>query len=452
MAVFSGPEIPNNGLVLHLDPSNSKSSRQRSNLLSWVDWVSGSNGSVTSTGTWPSYTQSGDGNSRTTDTNPFGNQDVVWDVSNQDATSDADGGFETGLFSIDTTKRYRFSVWMRRKTLGNGSSYLGPHSNWGAVAGQYILNRSNSAENQNPYFYAGAYWGNVNEWYLMVGHVWAAGSGSGSAHPDSGIYNTSGTKVTSMTDFMWAPTNTTSFLRSYLYYSTDITTNQQFYQPRVDVCDGNEPTIAELLADAGNKIKDISGRGNDFILKSGNAFIPGNRNTVRFTYGGTNWIERSTILDGFTAGNVTNYSFLSFVRVTNSSTSRFYTHDDLNSDTSNRLNYYLSNVNISGEINNNQGITNTLPNTDNVNKWKMYSGVIDGLNAYYYRGDETGFFSSGPNAITVAPQIGSYTLIARRGIDTNFGGDIGNFMIFNRSLSSNEVRQLFEALRGRYDL
>ena len=261
MGISYNPRITTSGLILNLDAGNNKSAKGVSkNILSWNDWITDTSDEITSTGSWPGYTRNGEVgiNTRITDTNPFNAQDIVWDVSNQDVTSDDDGGWNTTEFSIDPTKTYRFSVWMRRKTVGDGSFYLGPHSNWGAVAGQYILNRSNSAENINPYFAATSWPGSANQWLLIVGHVWAAGSGSGAVHVDSGIYNTSGTKISSTTDYMWAPTNTTSFQRCYLYYSINPATNQQMYQPRVEICDGNEPTISELINNAGNKWLDTS--------------------------------------------------------------------------------------------------------------------------------------------------------------------------------------------------
>jgi hypothetical protein len=266
MGVAYNSKIVTSGLVLNLDTANSKSSRGRlSNVLSWNNWTVGSGGVS-------GYVVNGDGNSRLIDTSPYSTQDIVWDVSNQDATSDADGGFETLFFNIDPTKLYRFSVWIRRKTIGNGSTYLGPHSNWGEQVGNYILNRSDNAQNINPYFVAQNWWGVANTWYLVVGHVWPAGSGTGSAHPDTGIYAANGTKVSSATDYTWAQTNTTSFLRTYLYYSTDTSTNQQWYQPRVDIINDGYPTIADLLAGAGNTLYDMSPSKFDAAIINNNKF------------------------------------------------------------------------------------------------------------------------------------------------------------------------------------
>ena len=209
--------------------------RDKLSIIKWNAWVLGVGGVA-------GYNANGDGNSRITDTNPWGASDIIWDVSNQDATSDADGGWDGSNFSIDNTKMYRFSTFVRRKTIGNGSFYLGTHGYPDAV-----LNRSNGAANTNPYFCNSGWWGNTNQWYLVVGFVWPAGSGTGSTMTDAGIYTLDGTKIASGSDYIWQSTTTSANDRSYLYYSTDITTNQQWYQPRVDIVDGTEPTITELL-------------------------------------------------------------------------------------------------------------------------------------------------------------------------------------------------------------
>ena len=211
--------------------------RDMVSTIKWGSWTLG-------TGAVTGYGLNGDGNSRINATNPWGVSDIVWDVSNQDATSDADGGWNGGNFAIDNTKMYRFSTFIKRKTIGNGSTYLGTHGYPSPV-----LHRSDGVANGNPYFFYGGWWGNVNQWYLVTGHIWPAGSGAGAEMTDSGVYSMAGTKIVSTRDFVWQPTTTSSDHRSYLYYSTDVTTNQQWYQPRVDIIDGTEPTIRELVND-----------------------------------------------------------------------------------------------------------------------------------------------------------------------------------------------------------
>lgn len=251
MGSHSGPRLTAiSNITYAIDARSVKtSSADGSNLLAAYPWDVG-------TGDYGQYQQNGDGNSRILDTTPFGTTDVVWDVSNQDAASDADGGWNTnnnGLLVIDPTKMYRFSVWVRRKTIGNGSFYLGVYGLSG-TSNVGVYNRSNGSNNTNPYFYAGGWWGNANQWYLVVGHVWPAGSGTGSVHPDSGIYTTGGMKVASTGDYVWRPDNNRTMHRSYLYYSTDVTTNQQFWNPRIDTIGATGcPSLTELLFGRGSK-------------------------------------------------------------------------------------------------------------------------------------------------------------------------------------------------------
>jgi len=160
---------------------------------------------------------------------------------------------------------YRFSVWVKRPVQGNGHFYLGTHG-YGSVNG--VLNRSDGSNNTNPYFTINTNWGEWGDnssWYLVVGHVWPAGSGTGSNHSDSGIYDTNGNLIytADLADFVWRPETTSSNHRSYLYYSTDTSTRQQWAYPRVDLIDGNEPSIQSLISNAPNiTVYDSSGNNN----------------------------------------------------------------------------------------------------------------------------------------------------------------------------------------------
>lgn len=232
MPAHSGTKVfGQRDLLFAMDSKSPKSRQSDVNLLSdWVDaWTAGTTGSSSGFG------QNGDGNSRILDTNPYGATTTIWDVSNQDATSNADGGWNSSTFDIDNTKMYRFSTWLRRKTVGNGSSYLGTYgrNSGGSNVGVYF--RSSGSNTTNPYFVSSGWWGSANTWYLVVGHIWPAGSGTGSNHPESGIYDVNGNRISSTRDFVWRADNAKSTHRSYLYYSTDTATNQQWWNPRVEV-------------------------------------------------------------------------------------------------------------------------------------------------------------------------------------------------------------------------
>lgn len=241
MGGMSGPGMHKSGgnLLFTIDAKSTKSNAFDDNILSdWMnEWTVGTTQSSTGFGA------NGDGNSRILDTNPFGATTTIWDVSDQDAASNADGGWNSSTFDIDNTKTYRFSVWVRRKTIGNGSFYLGTYGRNSAGTNVGVYNRSNGANNTNPYFSARGWWGGTNQWYLVVGHIWPVGSGTGSTHPDSGIFDTNGNLVTTVGDFVWRTDSAKSTHRTYLYYSTNTSTNQQWWNPRVEIVE-NAPSIA----------------------------------------------------------------------------------------------------------------------------------------------------------------------------------------------------------------
>lgn len=205
------------------------------NMLDYTTWVAGTTGNATGF----SVNGSAAENHRITDVDPFGKSITVWEAR-PDATSGADGGWNGTYYNVDTTKMHRLSVWIRRPVIGNGSTYLGTHGETAAV-----LNRSNEASNSNPYFFSGGW--SATEWRLVVGHVWPVGSGTGSSYIDSGIYDVNGNKIQSTGDFVCAAGTTSLHHRSYLYYSTNTTTRQQWCYPRMDVCDGTEPSIEALI-------------------------------------------------------------------------------------------------------------------------------------------------------------------------------------------------------------
>jgi len=176
---------------------------------------------------------------------PFNNIIPIWEART-DGVYGPSGGWVTSSFNIDNTKLYRFSVWVRRTTIGNGSFYLGVYG-YGSTSGVYTLANVN---NTNPYFYysSNLFTNRQDQWLLVVGYVYPYTYTGTTSPADSGVYNVDGTKiVASTTSFKWRPETTTAKHRSYLFYSTDIDTRQQWCYPRVDICDGTEPTIVDLL-------------------------------------------------------------------------------------------------------------------------------------------------------------------------------------------------------------
>lgn len=249
------PENPVAGMIRYNTDSNLKEYFDGNkwifdgyNIITPENWITGS-GSINE------FNQNGSTveNERIVGEGPFGST-ILWECR-PEAASGADGGWNTNLFPIDPTFKYRFSVWAKRPVAGNGHLYLGTRGYDSSVTNIGVLNRSDGAVNTNPYFEVNSHWSawsenDINTWYLVVGHVWPVGSSTGTEDPDSGVYKTNGTKLTTSDkiDFVWQENNTQAVHRCYLYYSTDTSTRQQLVYPRVSKLSGSYPTINDLLS------------------------------------------------------------------------------------------------------------------------------------------------------------------------------------------------------------
>jgi hypothetical protein len=262
-----------NGTFKLFESTNTYTTDQ--NILTWANWSLGSGGTS-------GYGRNGDTNEneRVTGVDPWGASNVVWE-SRPSGNGEADGGWNTDWFNIDKTKKYRFSVWMKRTSnTAGGIFYLGMYSN-----GSGARQMSDGAYNGNPYWIC---WGTgnftQNQWYLFVGHVYPYETTYTGLDPDSGYYTRESGKIGNIScnigsgDLKWPADATQGIHRTYHFYCNDSTTRLQFYQPRVDVCDGTEPSIKELLDNRQHTWYDSTGNGYNGILspkyptKIGNVF------------------------------------------------------------------------------------------------------------------------------------------------------------------------------------
>lgn len=218
---------------------NKTSSKLQASLINMNTWTVG-------VGPVGGYGTNGTSNTRLVDTNPYGERDTVWESNNPSG-----GWYQPYNTAVDTNTMYRYSVWVRRKTIGDGTTHFGPDN----TSTTNTLKRSTNASDTNPYFAALSWWGVADSWYLMVGHIWPYGSGAGSNYTDSAIYDKDGNKVsTTVSDFIWSSASTLyTGLRAQLNSST-LTTKQQFYDPRIDKMTGSQPSIRDLISLSTNQI------------------------------------------------------------------------------------------------------------------------------------------------------------------------------------------------------
>lgn len=259
--------------------------KHKSLILDYTVWEAGQTGTITPFSCNGSTTE----NSRQLGLDPWGKETVIW-IATPDQTSGPDGGWDSSSFQIDNTKLYRFSTWIWRNKTGNGTTYFGCHG-YGSVAG--VLSRSTGQNDTNPYFYWSSGAPVQGQWELWVGHIWPQGSGTGSNHSDSGRYTIDGRFGNISVDYVWRAESTSANHRSYLYYCTDITVRQHWVYPRVDICDGTEPTINELISGFDSNhieyIRDKGGTSNLQLNVEKNSVYLGEASEVGITDGLIQW-------------------------------------------------------------------------------------------------------------------------------------------------------------------
>lgn len=221
---------------------------------------------TTGAGSTSGYGQNGNTgeNQRVVDTDPWGNSSVVWETR-ASGDGNADGGWNSDSISIDRTKLYRFSVWVRRtSSTGGGTFYFGTA---GGSECPYAL--GTSSQQCNPYWNCSSPGSMTqNQWYLVVGHIFPNSYTSTNGHPDTGFWVTgqpTGTKAMGINqcnisgpDLKWGNSSDSTYHRTYHFYCGDSTTRLQFFRPRIDICDGSQPTIQTLLENKLNSLKSYS--------------------------------------------------------------------------------------------------------------------------------------------------------------------------------------------------
>lgn len=202
-----------------------------------------------------------------------------------------DGGYNSPSVTVDPTKLYRFSVWTRRIRVGgsnSGTFYMGLYA---LDSGGTILpvTTANGAAFQtggatNPYFY-GTKSDTViqnNEWQLWVAHVHPTGTSPGN-RPESGKYTTTSSIIeiggvpTGITatgnsapaftqDFAWNANTQSAQIRSYMFSSDTDGERQEWMLPRIDLVDGTEPSIVDLITNGANTIQTTGSSGRSLVL------------------------------------------------------------------------------------------------------------------------------------------------------------------------------------------
>ena len=188
------------------------------------------------------FGRNGDGNLVAWGLDPFGRRGLLWQTRSNDASSDADGGWDKSISGLTANKAYMSVVYViRRSSSTNGSFYHG-------CSGGNTLNISDNSANGNPYFHAFGI-GTLPQdvWCVSIGIIRANNDSNTSNTGVSGVYRMdTGQRIVSGQDYKMG-SGTTQTHRTYLYYSTDPAASLDWWGPGFYEINGLEPSIDTLV-------------------------------------------------------------------------------------------------------------------------------------------------------------------------------------------------------------
>ena len=188
-------------------------------------------------------------NMRTTDKDPKGNQSILWTAISQDANGIMDfidGGFSASV-KIDYMKTYRFSVWAKTSDKNCYINMAADISNTEDKGG---------GANPNPVFFS-APLPETDKWYLIVGYV--LGTGIPHNPTNSGVYDSANGdriiingKEQTLPIFKNKDGATQQTIRVFMSGGEIVGVNAKFFDPRIEIIDGEEQTIDSMLGKMSN--------------------------------------------------------------------------------------------------------------------------------------------------------------------------------------------------------
>lgn len=188
-------------------------------------------------------------NMRTTDKDPKGNQSILWTAISQDANGIMDfidGGFSASV-KIDYMKTYRFSVWAKSSDKNCYINMAADISNTEDKGG---------GAQPNPMFFSGPL-PEIDKWYLIVGYV--LGTGIPHNPTNSGVYDSANGdrivingKEQTLPIFKNKDGAAQQTIRVFMSGGETVGVNAKFFDPRIEIIDGEEQSIDSMLGKMSN--------------------------------------------------------------------------------------------------------------------------------------------------------------------------------------------------------
>jgi hypothetical protein len=403
---------------------------------------------------------------------PWGNMETVWRAENHStintvAAFNSNGGFASGAVSITGTKKYRYSVWVNRRVIGNGTFYFG-------TANASYTRKADGTAQSNPYFAAsnvgsGVFDGKQDTWILAVGHVHPFGTSTGENDPYSGFYVRSGNGLTyaplsgNYGDLIWGSAQSSTSKLRVLHYGDDTPGAETlFFRPRIDVVDGTEPSIEDLLNNGVGTVYDTSpsgaissvfGRpatgtnsivfdGKSTVITTNSNVIPTNRESMTWEA----WVKPSTPPDNELkmfagSGGLPYYGALPLSNI-------YYWSMAVGGQ---KVVQWTAPYNITSRWTHLVFISRYSPATSTTpaqTYLQMYANgslvserVFDGAEVYSDRTVSVGDRTTGTQGFYV-----------RTGADYRWLGDVSMVRVYSRAMTPEEILQNFNSTRGRFGL
>lgn len=443
-----------NAVILELDPLNFPASNRTAlwnsngpggNNTSY-GWNYGSGGAT-------GFSQNGgtNENERVLGTDPWGNQNLVWETRASGNGND-DGGWNGDGFACDVNRLYRFSIWVKRTSSTSGGTFY--HGTSGGS--QCVRRLSDGGQECNPYWEcSGTGVLTQDVWYLYVSHMFPWWYSLTAGHPESGRYRvdtgkegySNGCNVGNDTKMDVGTTSISQ--RVYHYYCGDSTTRLQLFDPRVEICDGTQPSVSDLLFGRTNRLNDSSGHAYGAYLQG---------NPIYNT-------EGSIVLDGNNDGLVVpnidlrkSWTMEIWMQTTNAASFSFFGHGITSVNQGLHIVLYNSSTIRFGMYGNDNDATGlaAIP----TNTWIHWMFSYDHSNPtsatakrVYRNGvEQSTSVVSGPSSYTYPPSNLRIGNTYGSGVYGQAAGKVGISRMYNRVLTAAEVLDRFDQTRGRYGI
>ena len=189
---------------------------------------------------------------------------------------------------------------------------------------------------------------------------------------------------------------------------------------------------------------DLSGAGNNGTLVNGVAYSAANNGTMVF-----DGIDDYTTVNNFSVNN--SITVEGWFNITKSSWTPIIGNWNSNGggdswlltkNSSNIMSFYIRFDAFNGDV------INEIQTTTN-DVWQQYVGVFDNFNLSLYK---NGFLVNSKTTISNTIYQNSLQIWLGRFSSFYFGGSISSCKVYNRALTPLEIKQNFNALRGRYGI